>query len=124
MSKTKSFKKTRKVTRRIKYFTKPLLQEAARHAEKWDFNRQLDLDAINAIPDARFPITFTLLHHHRHGEPAETHMRAMVLMNDKGGIAIVDMPLEFWDRLPDVQLPTPKERAEKRRLLRKRGLLA
>jgi hypothetical protein len=123
MSKTKSFKKTRKVTRRIKYFTKPLLQEAAQNAEKWDFNRQLDLDAINAIPDARYPVELNLLHHHRHGEPAEEHMRAMVVLNDKGGFAIVDMPLEFWYRLPEVQLPTPKERAKQRRRIRKRRLL-
>ena len=94
-------KKHKQATTRVKYFTKPLLQEAARNAEKWDFNRQLDQDAINSLPDARFPVTLTLLHHHRHGEPAEEHMRAMVVLDDKGGIAIVDMPLEFWDRLPE-----------------------
>ena len=113
MSKTKSFKKTRKVTRRIKYFTKPLLQEAAQNAEKWDFNRQLDLDAINALPDARFPVSFTLLHHHRHGEPAEEHMRAMVVLNDKGGFAIVDMPLEFFAKLPVPTVRVPKSTARK-----------
>src|SRR5262249_44206226 len=102
-------------TTRSKYFTKALLQEAAQNAEKWDFNRQLDLDAINAIPDdARYPVELTLLHHHRHGEPAETHMRAMVAMDaDKqGAVAFVDMPLEFFEKLPEatvrVRKATPK----------------
>jgi len=111
----------------IKYFTKSLLQEAARNADKWDFNRQLDLDAINAIPDdARYPVELNLLHHHRHGKPAETHMRMMVAMDvaPKGGVAFVDVPLEFWERFPEVQSAgDPKERAEKRRRLRKRGAL-
>ncbi len=110
---------------KTKYFTKPLLQEAARNAEKWNFNRQLDLDAVNRLSDnGKFPVTMTLPHHHRHGEPAEPHMRAMVVMDAQGVIAVVDMPLDFWDRLPEttVQCPTPKERAEKRRRLRRQKL--
>jgi hypothetical protein len=47
-------------------------------------------------------------------------MRAMVVLDAKDGVAIVDMPLEFWDRLPVAQLPAPRERAEKRRRRRKR----
>lgn len=102
-------KKAKKVTARIKYFTKALLLEAARKARKWDYNRQLNLEAINALPDARFPVSFTLLHHHRHGEPAETHVRARVVMDNKGGFAFVDMPLEFFDRLPEATLRGRKD---------------
>lgn len=80
----KTMKKRKKKTRLVKYFTKALLQEAARNAEKWDYNRQLDLDAINTLPDARFPVVFTFLHHHRHGVLAEPHMRAMVEMGPQG----------------------------------------
>jgi hypothetical protein len=100
----KTKKKPKKKTRLVKYFTKALLQEAARNADKWDYNRQLDLDAINTLPDARFPVSLNLLHFHRHGEPAEAHMRTMVVMDAHGGIAFVDMPLEFWDALPEARV--------------------
>src|SRR4029077_12051665 len=63
-SKNKILKKDRKTKSRLmKYFTKALLQEAARTAEQWDFNRQLDLDAINALPDLRFPVSSAMPHH-------------------------------------------------------------
>jgi hypothetical protein len=87
-----------------KYFTKALLLEAARNADKWDYNRQLDLDAINTLPDARFPVSFNMLHHHRHGELAEPHMRARVVMDAHGGIAFVDMPIAFWNALPELRV--------------------
>lgn len=95
--------KTKMVTRNVKYFTKELLKEAARNAVKWDFNRQLDRDAVSAIPDnCRYPVELWFTHHHRHGEPAEKHIRAQVAMDaaPKGGVAFVDMPLDFWERLP------------------------
>ena len=100
--KTKKLK-TKMATRYVKYFTKELLQEAARSAETWDFNRQLDLDAMNAVPDdCRCPVELWLTHYHRHGEPAEKHIRAQVAMDSapRGGVAFVDMPLDFWERLP------------------------
>ena len=96
----KTMLKRKKKTRLIKYFTKAILQKAARNAEKWDYNRQLDLNAINSVPDARIPVCFSMPHEHRHGEPAETHVRAMVVMDDEGGIAFVDMPVSFWNALP------------------------
>ena len=95
----------KKKTRLVKYFTKALLQEAARYAEQWDFNRQLDLDAINTLPDARFPVVCTLLHHHRHGVLSEPPMRAREVMDANGGTASVDMPLEFWNALPEARVP-------------------
>jgi len=95
--------KTKMTTRYVKYFTKELLQEAARSAEKWDFNRQLSQEAMDALPsNGRYRVELWLTHQHRHGEPAEEHIRAQVAMNaaPKGGVAFVDMPVEFWDRLP------------------------
>src|SRR5262245_51969924 len=107
--------KNKKATIRVKYFTKPLLQLAVEVPLLSVPGRHLDLDAINAIPDAQYPVELNLLHHHRHGEPAETHMRAMVVMNDKDGIAIVDMPLEFWERLPEAVVRVPKATARRLR---------
>jgi hypothetical protein len=98
---------------KTKYFTKPLLQEAAHNAEKWNLNSKLDPDAVNRLPDSgKFPVAMTIHHRHRQGEPAEAHMRAMVVMDAQGGRAFVDMPLDFWDRLPVATVPNnaPKKR--------------
>jgi hypothetical protein len=100
----KTMKKRKKKTRLVKSFTKALLQDAARNAEKWDYNRQLDLDAIDTLPYARFPIVFTLLHHHRHNVLAKPHMRAMVEMGARRGFAFVDMPLAFWNAVPHARM--------------------
>jgi hypothetical protein len=58
---------------------------------------------MDALPDKRrYPVELWLTHQHRHGEPAEEHIRAQVAMDaaPKGGVAFVDMPVEFWERLP------------------------
>ena len=48
-----------------------------------------------------------------HGEPADTHIRAMVVLDDKGGIAIVDMPLEFFAKLPEATVRVPRTTARR-----------
>jgi hypothetical protein len=100
----KTRKKRQPKYRLVKYFTKELFQEAARNADKWDYNRQLDLEAINTLPDGRFPVSDNFPHYHRHFEPAEEHMRAFVMTDAEGGIVAVDMPLDFWERLPEGRL--------------------
>ena len=96
--------KKKSSSRTVKYFTKQLLVIAARNADKWDFNRQLDLNAIQALPEARFPVSLFFPHYHRHGKPAEKHVRAMVVMDAQGGLALVDVPLAFWKSLPQAKI--------------------
>jgi hypothetical protein len=76
--------------------------EAAEKGPEWDFNRQLNPEPIKELPeDMGFPVELALKHHHRHGQPAEQHVRCMVLVEpDKDVVALVDVPVEFWNRLP------------------------
>ena len=89
-----------------KYFTRQLLCEAAEKGEGWDYNRQLDPQAVATLPDLKFPVMHTLPHHHRAGEPCEEHMRCVVYVcrtpDDPaaGEHVVVDVPLDFYERLP------------------------
>lgn len=65
---------------------------------EWDFNRQLDSDAIRKIPkDCLYQVSFTMEHHHRHFKPCETHMRLMIEL--PRGIGFADVPMEFFNSL-------------------------
>src|SRR5262245_58237097 len=85
-----------------RYFTKALLMEAANRGPEWDYNRQLDPDALGGLdPNARFPIVFLLNHFYRAGVPCEPHIRCGVEVEGPSGpVAFVDVPVEFFERLP------------------------
>lgn len=99
-------KKTKKTPtfelRSHQYLRRSHLIEIADRADRWDFNRQLDSKAVRTLPKGRgivYPVSMTLPHEHRHGEPCEPHMRLVVDMpNDT---AIVDVPLDYFNKLPE-----------------------
>ncbi len=65
---------------------------------KWDFNRQLDSDAIRKIPkNGLYPVSMMMEHNHRHFKPCETHMRLMIELPRCPGFA--DVPIEFLNTL-------------------------
>jgi hypothetical protein len=93
------------MTTLVKYFTKPLLQQAARNAKKWKYSQQLDLATINALPDdAKCPVAWDMAHEYRDCKPCEEHVRVLVELGAKGGFALVDIPLKFWDQLPETRV--------------------
>jgi hypothetical protein len=87
--------------RSVPYLRRSHLCEIADNAERWNYNRQLDSKGIRTLPKNRqivYPVIQTLLHEHRNGEPSELHMRLVVALPK--GIAIADVPLNYFEKLP------------------------
>jgi hypothetical protein len=83
----------------VKVFTRRHLVECAKLAHMWGFNRQLS-DRVAELPEANYPVALTLLHRHRQGQPCEPHMRCRVLGPGERTLAYVDVPLDYYQRLP------------------------
>jgi hypothetical protein len=98
-----------------KYLTKQLLAEVAYRGPEWDYNQQLDPRAVRALADVRYPVEVNSAHHHRHGQPCKRHMRLLVTMPDRFPI-VVDMPVAFYNRLPDDDRPVKLVRPTRERL--------
>jgi hypothetical protein len=84
-----------------RYLRRSHLVEIADNADRWDYNRQLDSEAIRTLPDDEtiaYPVTMSFEHQHRYGEPCETHMRLAVAFSD--GSALADVPLDYFEALP------------------------
>lgn len=95
----------------VPYFTRNLLIEASRLGLEWDFNRQIS-EEIAEVPDLKYPVVFTLDHHHRHGQPCEAHVRCLISLEPfTDGEVICDVPTDFFNRLPTMRL---KKRVAKR----------
>ncbi len=78
------------------------LCQIADNADRWDYNRQLCSKAVRRLPKGkrRYPIIETFPHEHRYGELCEPHMRLVI--DIRGDLAIADVPLDYFDRLPKV----------------------
>lgn len=65
---------------------------------KWNYNRQLDSDAIRKIPkNGLYPISFVMEHHHRCFQPCEAHVRLMIEL--PRGVGFADVPMDFFNNL-------------------------
>jgi hypothetical protein len=92
---------------RFLYLSHKSLVKAAELAIRHDYNRQLDLEKIKALPKyGHFLITMALPHYHRHFERCEEHMRLVLewpkdFDDLEAGMnwATVDVPLFFISRI-------------------------
>jgi hypothetical protein len=87
--------------RSVRYLRRSHLVEIADNADRWDYNRQLDSEAIRTLPDDEtivYPVTMNFQHEHRYGEPCEPHMRLIVGLPE--GSALADIPLDYFEALP------------------------
>jgi hypothetical protein len=93
--------------RKIKYFTKDQLVEAAKAGQKRGYNRQLDDEALeqNLPAEDIYPVSFSMVHEHIAGEQVEPHIRAMVIIDDKGAPVILDLATETFDALAEAEVP-------------------
>ena len=92
----------------MKFFTHAQLKRAAQIAHERDYNRQLDLDAVDALDTHDlFPITFEMPHEHRHGEPVPLHIRCLVVVDGEGSTALIDTDLDLWRSLGEHEVPNP-----------------
>lgn len=87
----------------VKYFTRRHLIECARLGLKWDYNRQVS-EKVRELPEANYPVIRTLVHQHRHFQPCEPHIRCGV-GGPNGLIAFIDVPMWYYDKLPQRRIP-------------------
>lgn len=90
----------------MKYMTRKLLADFLKKQDEWGFNRQIDPAAVRAVTkgqlrNTRYPVQFVMVHEHKAGVPVEPHYRCMIVLNEKGGSALIDMPVSYYDSLPD-----------------------
>jgi len=93
----------------LKYFTHAQLKRAAQIAFERDYNRQLDLDVVDQLRGRNFPITFTLPHEHRAGQPVPLHMRCCVILDAEGTQGWVDCDLDLYRQLGTYETADPRQ---------------
>lgn len=84
-----------------RYVRRSHLCEIADNYDNWNFNRQLDSNAVRRLPKKHhlaFPVIQYFVHEHRHMEPCEPHMRLVI--DIQGDVAIADVPLDYFEKLP------------------------
>jgi len=93
----------------VKFFTHAQLKQAAQIARERDYNRQLDLAAIDTLDTHDvFPITFEMPHEHRHGERVPVHVRCLVVIDTDGRTALIDTDLDLYRSLGEHEVPDPR----------------
>jgi hypothetical protein len=104
----------------IPYFTRKLLIEASRLGLKWDYNRQIS-ERIAEVPDLNYPVELWITHSHRHRRACEPHIRCMISLElFKSDVVFCDMPFEFFDKLPRIQIPVKHSTVSARRAAKRR----
>jgi hypothetical protein len=73
--------------------------------EVMKYNRSLPQEFVDSLPDDRFYIiTFTLLHEHIAGKPADPHVRCLIYGGqDLPNPMILDMEMGLYEMLPEVE---------------------
>lgn len=88
--------------KKVKYFTRDTLIEANEEAIKSGRNRTLYTERLEQLPeDLRFPVGFNMLHN-------DFEVRAQITVGpsaDKLQSVWLDMPIETYNRLPEVEVP-------------------
>lgn len=79
---------------------KLILQYLNKEAIKHDYNQVIEPTAFDRIPEARYPITFTMLEHD--GEV----VRCRVVLNEHGGTVLLDIDVAKFNALPEYDTET------------------
>lgn len=93
-------------TKNYKYLDRLALVEACRNSVRRGYNRRIDLtpQEEESFPDRLYPIVFAMPHEHIAGEPAEPHVRAIVGLCASGGTIQLDLDMDFFNALPEVEV--------------------
>lgn len=91
---------------KVKYFTKELLQKVNRRAIANNYNRAIEPNFIDQLPDdLRFPVTFEFVHEHAAGQPVAPHMRCRVMtgqsLTGPFNFVFIDVEMGMYDMLPE-----------------------
>jgi len=100
---------------KIKVVDKALLIKINGLSTQQKYNRLLDAEALETLPDDKvFPVRFAMLHEHRMGKACEPHARTMIYCptgpNDTAIMpAILDMELGVYDLIPEIEVDVPEK---------------
>jgi len=85
----------------LPYVTRRHFLEIANSGSQWDFNRQLDPEAIRSLPNDEncvYPVVMALIHQHRRMVRCEDHIR--LLVQTPQSLEICDVPMDYAESLP------------------------
>lgn len=90
----------------MKYMAMKLLVDFLKRQDKWGYNRQIDPTPVTAVlkrqlKNTRYPVQFVMVHEHKAGVPVEPHYHCLIVLDEKGGYALIDMPISHSDALPE-----------------------
>lgn len=95
-----------------KYLDKDLLNKINYISrEVMKYNRSLPQSVVDSLPDDKFfIITFSMLHEHIAGKPADPHVRCMIYAGPTvPHTLILDMEMGLYDMLPTVEAKEQNE---------------
>jgi hypothetical protein len=99
-------------TKKYKYLNKEFLNRI-NHISRdvMKYNRSLPQDLIDRLPEERFYIiTFSMLHEHIAGKPADPHVRCLIYGGpDVPNPMILDVEMGLYDTLPEAEVPAEPE---------------
>ena len=94
----------------VPILTKEQLVAANNWAIEMGYNRAVEpkplqeyLDTVD--DDTLFPITVHMPHEHASGVEVEEHVRCMIILNGEGSKAMIDIDLDFFNKLNKVEVP-------------------
>jgi hypothetical protein len=89
-----------------KYFDRVDFILACRQSVKRGFNRQIKLTPAEeaGIPDKLYPVLMAIQHEHIAGKPADPHVRVMIGLCESGGTAMLDVDMEIFNSLSEVEV--------------------
>jgi hypothetical protein len=103
---------------KFKYFTKELLRKVNNRAIANNYNRAVEPEFIEQLPDdLHFPVTLTLLHEHAAGKPVAPHMRCRIMTGQSitgpFNYVFVDVEMGMYEMLPDAEVPMTRSKKKK-----------
>jgi len=79
-------------------FSKGILQRVNRMAHVMKYNRIVNDEYLDQLPDQFYVPWFVMLHEHRAGKPCEPHVRC--IFNHEGATFAIDVEMGCWEMLP------------------------
>ncbi len=95
------------MTQKYKYLDKGFLNRINRMSrDVLQYNRSLPQSLVDALPEERFyVITWSMLHEHIAGKPADPHMRCLIYGGpDVPNPLILDMEMGLYEILPEYEV--------------------
>jgi hypothetical protein len=94
----------------VPILTKEQLKNANAWAIEVGYNRALEpkplLEYLKSVEeDTKFPITFSMPHHHAAGQEVEEHFRCKVILDGEGASGMIDIDADLFQRLERIEVP-------------------